>query len=247
MTRRSRSGCSRSSSRRSCSARRSGPTVVDAEAAPAPASRSCGGAAAGARCCSSRATSCGSTSSCRRRGCALWASATTSRASMVWLGDARRRGAGCARRRAASRSTRGLMACSAWCPLVCFAGIGPGEVLARRRQAGRHQPAPHPGGRPLPVRRAQRLVAGRADSRCSPATCPAGDPRPVATLPTDDCRSPPGRRRRRPRSRRRPHRGERLRAALPRLAPRLARSTRIGPTDVGPWGRCGGREVGRNG
>jgi lipoate-protein ligase A len=30
---------------------------------------------------------------------------------------------------AADVHTGGMLACSAWCPLVCFAGIGPGEVL----------------------------------------------------------------------------------------------------------------------
>jgi lipoate-protein ligase A len=54
---------------------------------------------------------------------------------------------------------RGGMACSAWCPLVCFAGIGPGEVLLdgvklvgisqrRSRPGSRFQCAVHTTWRP---------------------------------------------------------------------------------------------------
>ena len=59
---------------------------------------------------------------------------------------------------------RGAMACSSWCPLVCFAGLGPGEVLRdggklvgisqRRTRAGsRFQCAVHERWSP------ERLVA----------------------------------------------------------------------------------------
>ena len=50
-------------------------------------------------------------------------------ASMVWLGEHVADALGDARRRRRRPSTVGAMACSSWCPLVCFAGIGPGEVL----------------------------------------------------------------------------------------------------------------------
>ena len=48
--------------------------------------------------------------------------------SMTWIGGhvaAALAGLGVA----ADVHTGGMLACSAWCPLVCFAGIGPGEVL----------------------------------------------------------------------------------------------------------------------
>ena len=60
-----------------------------------------------------------------------------------------------------STSTAAAMACSAWCPLVCFAGIGPGEVLVDGRKLVGISQRRTPGGRPLPVRRAQPLVARR--------------------------------------------------------------------------------------
>ena len=49
-------------------------------------------------------------------------------ASMVWLGW---RVAGALAELGVTGVDvhRGAMACSAWCPLVCFAGVGPGEVL----------------------------------------------------------------------------------------------------------------------
>jgi lipoate---protein ligase len=74
-------------------------------------------------------------------------------ASMTWLGGhvaSALAGLGVT----ADVHTGGMLACSAWCPLVCFAGIGPGEVLAggvklvgisqRRTRAGaRFQCAAH--------------------------------------------------------------------------------------------------------
>jgi lipoate-protein ligase A len=49
-------------------------------------------------------------------------------ASMTWLGG--HVAAALARLGVpADVHTGGMLACSAWCPLVCFAGIGPGEVL----------------------------------------------------------------------------------------------------------------------
>jgi lipoate-protein ligase A len=50
-------------------------------------------------------------------------------ASMVWLGShiAAALGGGVA-------VHRGAMACSGWCPLVCFGGVGPGEVVAGDRK-----------------------------------------------------------------------------------------------------------------
>ena len=80
------------------------------------------------------------------------------------------------------------MACTGWCPLVCFAGVGPGEVLAggrklvgisqRRTRAGaRFQCAVH-----------VRVVAGAVDRGCSPVRCPTGRSR---TWPRCQLR-PPG-------------------------------------------------------
>ena len=115
------------------------------------------------------------------------------------------------------RSTAAAMACSAWCPLVCFAGVGPGEVLRRRPQARRHQPAAHPrrrrassapctcAGRPSAL---LALLAGAAarPARCRRwPRCPATSPRPLpgavaAALPclirpiwARICRRSPGR------------------------------------------------------
>jgi lipoate-protein ligase A len=74
-------------------------------------------------------------------------------ASMTWLG--RRVAAALADVGVRSEvHTGGMLACSAWCPLVCFAGIGPGEVVVdgvklvgisqRRTRAGaRFQCAAH--------------------------------------------------------------------------------------------------------
>ena len=103
------------------------------------------------------------------------------------------------RRRARLRSTSpasavhrdGLTACSAWCPLVCFAGIGPGEVVVdgrklvgisqRRTRAGaRFQCAVHSRWSP------DALVALLAGD------LPSGDPGPVATLPSDTAAALPG-------------------------------------------------------
>ncbi len=77
--------------------------------------------------------------------------------------------------------TGGMLACSAWCPLVCFAGIGPGEVLAdgvklvgisqRRARAGaRFQCAVHTRWSPEAL--APLLIAHP----------PAAELPPVATL-----------------------------------------------------------------
>ena len=76
------------------------------------------------------------------------------------------------------------MVCSAWCPLVCFAGIGPGEVLVdgrklvgvsqrRTRAASRFQCAVHVRWSP------DALTPMLADHP------PAADLPPVATLPHD--------------------------------------------------------------
>jgi lipoate-protein ligase A len=86
---------------------------------------------------------------------------------------------------------RGAMACSAWCPLICFAGIGPGEVLAdgaklvgisqRRSRAGaRYQCAVHTRWSP------DALVALLA------VDVPAAELPPVATLPADVAAALPG-------------------------------------------------------
>ena len=79
---------------------------------------------------------------------------------------------------------RGGMACSDWCPLVCFAGIGPGEVLLdgvklvgisqrRSRPGSRFQCAVHTAWRP------EALVALLRDD------VPAAGLPPVAVLPAD--------------------------------------------------------------
>ena len=86
---------------------------------------------------------------------------------------------------------RGAMACSDWCPLVCFAGIGPGEVLRegvklvgisqRRSRAGsRFQCAVHVAWRP-----GELVPLLRAD-------VPAGALPPVAELAADVARALPG-------------------------------------------------------
>ena len=110
-------------------------------------------------------------------------------ASMVWIGD----------HIAAALDElgiggvavhRGAMACSSWCPLVCFAGLGPGEVVRdgrklvgisqRRTRAGsRFQCAVHERWSPA------RLVALLAGD------LPPGDPPPVATLPAPAARTLP--------------------------------------------------------
>ena len=56
----------------------------------------------------------------------------------------------------------GAMVCRPWSKLVCFAGLGPGEVLDRRAQGRRDQPAAHEGGREVPVRALPPLGSGRA-------------------------------------------------------------------------------------
>jgi len=85
----------------------------------------------------------------------------------------------------------GMDACSSWCPLVCFAGIGPGEVLRdhvklvglsqRRTRAGaRFQCAVHVTWSPDHL---TPLLAGRP---------PSGPPPTVATLPADVAAALPG-------------------------------------------------------
>ena len=133
------------------------------------------------------------------------------RASMVWLGShiagalggeaapterapARRAamGSGGAAPSAADGVTvhRGTMACTGWCPLVCFAGVGPGEVLAgrdklvgisqRRTRAGaRFQCAVHVEWSPD---RLVPLLAGPLPDTPLPR---------VATLPADAARALP--------------------------------------------------------
>jgi hypothetical protein len=79
---------------------------------------------------------------------------------------------------------RGGMACSDWCPLVCFAGIGPGEVLLdgiklvgisqrRSRPGSRFQCAVHTAWRPAAL-----VALLRAD-------VPAAGLPPVAELAPD--------------------------------------------------------------
>ena len=110
-------------------------------------------------------------------------------ASMVWLGE---QVAAALADLGVDRVTvhHGAMACSNWCPLVCFAGLGPGEVLRdgvklvgvsqRRTRAGsRFQCAVHERWSP------DRLVALLAGE------LPAGDLPPVATLPAHAARALP--------------------------------------------------------
>ena len=105
-------------------------------------------------------------------------------ASMVWLGEH------IARVLDDVTVHRGAMACTGWCPLVCFAGVGPGEVLAggrklvgisqRRTRAGaRFQCAVHVRWSP---ERLTRLLAGPLPDRPLPD---------VATLPADAARQLP--------------------------------------------------------
>jgi lipoate---protein ligase len=101
-------------------------------------------------------------------------------ASMIWLG-ARVVSALAAVGVVGAEVHRGALACSAWCPLVCFAGVGPGEVTLggqklvgisqRRTRAGsRFQCAVHTGWSP------ERL-AGLLTARPSVGELP-----PVAVL-----------------------------------------------------------------
>jgi lipoate-protein ligase A len=110
-------------------------------------------------------------------------------ASMVWLGQHVAAALGDLGVRGVSVH-RGAMACSNWCPLVCFAGLGPGEVerdgvklvglSQRRTRAGaRFQCAVHERWSP------DRLVALLAGE------LPAGDLPAVATLPTEVARALP--------------------------------------------------------
>jgi hypothetical protein len=73
-------------------------------------------------------------------------------ASMVWLGE--RIAAALAELGVDGEAHRGTMVCSGWCPLVCFAGTGAGEVVRggaklvgisqrRTRAGGRFQCAVH--------------------------------------------------------------------------------------------------------
>ncbi len=50
---------------------------------------------------------------------------------------------------------------------ICFAGIGPGEVDARRAQAGRGEPTQDAGRVEVPVRRTHAVVARGAGSACA--------------------------------------------------------------------------------
>ena len=78
---------------------------------------------------------------------------------------------------------RGLV-CTPWCSLVCFAGLGPGEVTRRRGQGGRHQPAPHPGRR----RGSSAPCTGAGTRRPSSRLWPSPDRRPP-TWPVSCSRS----------------------------------------------------------
>ena len=73
----------------------------------------------------------------------------------------------------------GGLVCTPWCSLVCFAGLGPGEVTIGGAKARRHQPAPHPGRGAVPVRGppalgpgGRRRRPGRARRRPSPDELP---------------------------------------------------------------------------
>ncbi len=104
-------------------------------------------------------------------------------ASMVWLGEHISAALGTLGAGAGLDVHRGGMACSSgWCPLVCFAGLGPGEVVLdgvklvgisqrRTRAASRFQSAVHVAWRP------ERLVPLLAGSP------PPGPLPPVGTLP----------------------------------------------------------------
>jgi len=106
------------------------------------------------------------------------------RASMIWLGEAVANALAALDVPRVAVHRGGLTACSAWCPLVCFAGIGPGEVVVdgvklvgisqRRTRAGaRFQCAAHSRWSPDAL---AGLLAG---------DLPSGEPGPVATLPSD--------------------------------------------------------------
>ena len=86
---------------------------------------------------------------------------------------------------------RGAMSCTAWCPLICFAGVGPGELLSdgaklvgisqRRSRAGaRFQCAVHTGWSPA------TLVGLLA------ADVPITELPPVATLTPEIAAALPG-------------------------------------------------------
>jgi lipoate-protein ligase A len=89
---------------------------------------------------------------------------------------------------------RGGMVCSAWCPLVCFAGIGPGEVLRggvklvgisqrRSRPGSRFQGAVHTAWRPdalVPLLREDVPAAGLPPVAELPADVAAALPAAVA-------------------------------------------------------------------
>jgi len=103
-------------------------------------------------------------------------------ASMTWLGG--RVAAALAGLGVGADVHRGAMSCTAWCPLVCFAGLGPGEVLAggdklvgisqrRARGGARFQCAVHSAWSP------QRLVDLLV------ADVPVDALPPVATLAPD--------------------------------------------------------------
>ncbi len=78
-------------------------------------------------------------------------------ASMVWLGEH------IARVLDDVTVHRGAMACTGWCPLVCFAGVGPGEVLAGGRKLVGISQRRTRAGRSFPVRRARAVVTGAVD------------------------------------------------------------------------------------
>jgi lipoate---protein ligase len=101
-------------------------------------------------------------------------------ASMIWLGE-RVVSALTVLGVAGAEVHRAKMTCSAWCPLVCFAGVGPGEVTVderklvgisqrRTRKASRFQCAVHLQWSPEEL---ARLLSAHP---------PAEDLPPVATL-----------------------------------------------------------------
>jgi lipoate---protein ligase len=103
-------------------------------------------------------------------------------ASMIWLGGHVASALG--ELGVAAEVHRGGMVCTAWCPLVCFAGVGPGEVLhsgiklvgisQRRTRAGaRFQCAVHTRWSPDAV--AGLLAAHPAAAELPPVATLAGD------------------------------------------------------------------------
>ena len=149
----------RSIGRRSCSVRPSATTSSITGRATPLASRWCAAAVGrGSGAARPRGRRCGSTSSCPRRR-PLWHD-DVGRATW-WLGETWATALG-ALGVVAPDVHRGGIVTTPWSRLVCFAGLGPGEVTSGGRKVVGHQPAAHPRRRPLPVRRAAALGCGPA-------------------------------------------------------------------------------------